>query len=72
MGLALRVGPSIKKLDPTVDTSPVNIFATNNQDPTLLIKQPYLNVVLSAKVTTLHPILALAITCERLRTWKPM
>ena len=34
LGLVLRVGSS-KKLDPTLNTSPVNVFASNYQDPTL-------------------------------------
>ena len=33
-----------KQLNPTIDTSPVNIFSKNNQDPTLMIMNRTLTV----------------------------
>jgi hypothetical protein len=51
----LRVRSNKKKLDPTLDTTPVNIFAKNNEDPTLMIMNHILTVPLGSKVgTCLH------------------
>lgn len=49
--LEVRLGTCVKgwvkqkKLDPTLNTSHVNIFAKNNQDPTLMIMNRILTVL---------------------------
>ena len=64
-GLVLRVGP-IEKLDPTLNTSPANIFASNHQNPFLVLINHMLMVSNGSKVGTLPPCwdLGLGTLCE--------
>jgi hypothetical protein len=52
--LVLRVGSS-KKLDPTLNTSPVNNSTQNNQDPTLMIINHILTFSWCSKIESLPP-----------------
>jgi hypothetical protein len=69
-GLVLQVGLS-KRLDPTLNPSPENIFAWNNQDPTLMTFNHMLTITWGSQVGTLPPCWDL-LTWVGLRTWDPM
>jgi hypothetical protein len=68
LGLVLRVGLS-KKLDPTLNTNLVNIYAQDNKDLTLMIVILISSVSSSSKVRTLPPCWDLL---TRLGIWDPM
>jgi hypothetical protein len=57
-----------KLLDPTLNPSPTKIFASNNQDPTLMIFNYYLMVSWGSKVGTL-PLCWGLLTLVGLGTW---
>ena len=64
LGSVLRSELS-KKLDPTLNTSPINIVASNNQDPTLMVSKPSFDCFLfRVKCWDFASVLGFATACE--------